>query len=151
MVSIEYMVQVMQAFNNGEAIESSIFDWDKDAWIIDDNPVWDWKNRKYRIQKAITFVPFDYTDNLLGKQIEYKEATYGRAVIIGQENDAVFIYDGSKWCYDELLNENCCVPIEMLYDNELCVNYGIKYGYKEFCETFTRLDGTKFEKEVVNG
>ena len=47
-------------------------------------------------------------------------------------------------------NLNIVEPVSKLSKQQINLS-GLGYTYESFCNIFTRLDGTKFEKEVDNG
>lgn len=73
MKSTEEKIEVMQAFLQGKRIRVSQKgkgEWTRYAIGIEPN--WDWKKYDYKVEEEPQYVPFDFSDDLLGMKIRYK-------------------------------------------------------------------------------
>lgn len=120
MERLNYMIKVMQAFAAGEAIQSMNIDFCT-PWKVESTPNWDWSTFDYRIKPRSKKVYFEYEDFL--NEIK-KNGLLVRSIK-----------------YRETL------AINRLTDMMICTTLG-SLSYELFCQRYTRLDGTKFEREV---
>ena len=63
MKTTKEMIEVMQAYLNGEQIEESI---DQKVWFTCE-PIWNWAKCDYRVKKKV-YVPFDTAEEFLAAQ-----------------------------------------------------------------------------------
>ena len=76
MKTTKEMIEVMQAYNNGEKIEAFYNDVLVDIYI----PEWNWEVRDYRVKPKNSYVPFETAEEFLtayrkhGEFIENKES-----------------------------------------------------------------------------
>ena len=66
MKTTKEMIEVMQAYLDGEQIEESI---DQKVWFTCE-PIWNWAKCDYRVKKKV-YVPFDTADEFLEAQREH--------------------------------------------------------------------------------
>ena len=66
MKTIKEMIEVMQAYLDGEQIEESI---DQKVWLTCE-PIWNWAKCDYRVKKKV-YVPFDTAEEFLEAQREH--------------------------------------------------------------------------------
>lgn len=110
MKTTKEMIEVMQAYLDGEQIEESI---DKKVWFTCE-PIWNWAKCDYRVKKKV-YVPFDTAEEFFEAQRKH-----GRDIIACGELYAnsyidcycnVFLYKGSEaniFTFNfETLLENC--------------------------------------------
>ena len=110
MKTTKEMIEVMQAYLDGEQIEESI---DKKVWFTCE-PIWNWAKCDYRVKKKV-YVPFDTAEEFFAAQRKH-----GRDIIACGELYAnsyidcycnVFLYKGSEaniFTFNfETLLENC--------------------------------------------
>ena len=110
MKTTKEMIEVMQAYLDGEQIEESI---DKKVWFTCE-PIWNWAKCDYRVKKKV-YVPFDTAEEFFAAQRKH-----GRDIIACGELYAnsyidcycnVFLYKGSEaniFTFNlETLFENC--------------------------------------------
>ena len=110
MKTTKEMIEVMQAYLDGEQIEESI---DKKVWFTCE-PIWNWAKCDYRVKKKV-YVPFDTAEEVFAAQRKH-----GRDIIACGELYAnsyidcycnVFLYKGSEaniFTFNlETLFENC--------------------------------------------
>ena len=95
MKTTKEMIEVMQAYLDGEQIEESI---DKKVWFTCE-PIWNWAKCDYRVKKKV-YVPFDTAEEFFAAQRKH-----GRDIIACGELYAnsyidcycnVFLYKGSE-------------------------------------------------------
>ena len=110
MKTTKEMIEVMQAYLDGEQIEESI---DKKVWFTCE-PIWNWAKCDYRVKKKV-YVPFDTAEEFFAAQrkhgidiIAFGEL-YANSYIDCYCN--VFLYKGSEaniFTFNlETLFENC--------------------------------------------
>ena len=110
MKTTKEMIEVMQAYLDGEQIEESI---DKKVWFTCE-PIWNWAKCDYRVKKKV-YVPFDTAEEFFAAQRKH-----GRDIIACGELYAnsyidcycnVFLYKGREaniFTFNfETLLENC--------------------------------------------
>ena len=68
MKTTKEMIEVMQAYLDGEQIEESI---DQKVWFTCE-PIWNWAKCDYRVKKKV-YVPFDTAEEFLAAQRKYGE------------------------------------------------------------------------------
>ena len=113
MKTTKEMIEVMQAYLDGEQIEESI---DKKVWFTCE-PIWNWAKCDYRVKKK-EYVPFDTAEEFFAAQRKH-----GRDIIACGELYAnsyidcycnVFLYKGSEaniFTFNfETFLENCTFP-----------------------------------------
>lgn len=61
----EQMIEVMQAYINGEQIE--FFD-ENTKWHDCANPLWNWDRHKYRVKRKLTYRPYKNAEEFLDGQ-----------------------------------------------------------------------------------
>ena len=66
MKTTKEMIEVMQAYLDGEQIEESI---DQKVWFTCE-PIWNWAKCDYRVKKKV-YVPFDTPEEFLAAQKEH--------------------------------------------------------------------------------
>ena len=64
MKTTKEMIEVMQAYDRGEKIESGY----GDVWVDIDMPEWSWGLRDYRVKPKPKYVPFDTAEEFLTAQ-----------------------------------------------------------------------------------
>jgi hypothetical protein len=102
------MINILQAFDAGKPIQRiHIKDDDPDNWedIIPsrgDIVVWDFNKYIYRIKPQSEYVPFDYTEELVGTNVTMKNR-HMRTMIIHQNEEGVTLGNGHKCSYKDLL------------------------------------------------
>ena len=110
MKTTKEMIEVMQAYLDGEHIEESI---DQKVWFTCE-PIWNWAKCDYRVKKKV-YVPFDTAEEFFAAQRKH-----GRDIIACGELYAnsyidcycnLFLYNGSEtniFTFNfETLFENC--------------------------------------------
>ena len=76
MKTTKEMIEVMQAYDNGEQIEC----FNDEQWKDVNNPIWDWLHNDYRVKPNKIYVPFHTPEEFLtayrkhGEFIENKES-----------------------------------------------------------------------------
>ena len=63
------MIEVMQAYDRGEKIESGY----GSVWVDIDMPEWSWGLRDYRVKPKKKYIPFDTADEFLAAQRKHGE------------------------------------------------------------------------------
>ena len=111
MKTTKEMIEVMQAYDRGEKIESGY----NGVWVDIDMPEWSWGLRDYRVKPKKKYIPFDTAEEFFAAQRKH-----GRDIIACGELYAnsyidcycnVFLYKGSEaniFTFNlETLFENC--------------------------------------------
>ena len=111
MKTTKEMIEVMQAYDNGEKIEAD----NNGVWVDIDMPEWSWGLRDYRVKPKKKYIPFDTAEEFFAAQRKH-----GRDIIACGELYAnsyidcycnVFLYKGSEaniFTFNfETLLENC--------------------------------------------
>ena len=111
MKTTKEMIEVMQAYDNGEKIEAD----NNGVWVDIDMPEWSWGLRDYRVKPKKKYIPFDTAEEFFAAQRKH-----GRDIIACGELYAnsyidcycnVFLYKGSEaniFTFNlETLFENC--------------------------------------------
>ena len=68
MKDIDEMIEVMQAYKNGEQIEFCYTDEVIKVWEDTGKPLWNWGDTDYRVKPKPKYVPFDTPDEFLEAQ-----------------------------------------------------------------------------------
>ena len=66
MKTTKEMIEVMQAYDKGEKIETLISGEQK-KWFDNKNPAWNWEKCDYRVKKKV-YIPFDTPEEFLAAQ-----------------------------------------------------------------------------------
>lgn len=125
------MIDVMQAYLDGEQIEESI---DQKVWFTCE-PIWNWTKCDYRVKPKKSYVPFDTAEEFLTAQREH-----GDGLISIDDNGVVKAHDisispdGSVYEHGENQWTSTCEYIGDL---------------KDLFEDFKMADGTPCGKEVT--
>lgn len=69
MKTTKEMIEVMQAYLDGEQIEESI---DQKVWFTCE-PIWNWAKCDYRVKPKKSYVPFDTAEEFLSAQMKHGE------------------------------------------------------------------------------
>ena len=69
MKTTKEMIEVMQAYDRGEKIESGY----GGVWVDIDMPEWSWGLRDYRVKPKLKYVPFDTAEEFLAAQRKHGE------------------------------------------------------------------------------
>ena len=69
MKTTKEMIEVMQAYDRGEKIESGY----GGVWVDIDMPEWSWGLRDYRVKPKPKYVPFDTAEEFLAAQRKHGE------------------------------------------------------------------------------
>ena len=69
MKTTKEMIEVMQAYDNGEKIEAGY----NGVWIDIDMPEWSWGLRDYRVKPKKKYIPFDTAEEFLAAQRAHGE------------------------------------------------------------------------------
>jgi len=106
MKTIDEMIAVMTAYNEGKQIELRSLDDEEDIWGYIEDPVWDWRDYDYRIKPEkpkLTYRPYDSEEELdeaikeHGIWLRKKDVT-SRILIIGYNCAGVYvILNGGKY------------------------------------------------------
>ena len=67
MKTIKEMIDVMQAYDRGEQIETRISGEQK-KWFDNKNPAWNWEKCDYRVKPKKKYVPFETAEEFLAAQ-----------------------------------------------------------------------------------
>ena len=68
MKDIDEMIEVMQAYKNGEQIEFCYTDEVIKVWEDTGKPLWNWGDTDYRVKPKPKYVPFDTADEFITAQ-----------------------------------------------------------------------------------
>ena len=129
MKTTKEMIEVMQAYLDGEQIEESI---DKKVWFTCE-PIWNWAKCDYRVKKKV-YVPFDTAEEFFEAQRKH-----GDGLISIDDNGVVKAHDisispdGSVYEHGENQWTSTCEYIGDL---------------KDLFEDFKMADGTPCGREV---
>ena len=124
MKTTKEMIEVMQAYDRGEKIESGY----GDVWVDIDMPEWSWGLRDYRVKPKPKYVPFDTAEEF----------------IIAQRNKGnVIINKGSGTKYNIFINASNIVYLVNIY------SFSFLSTLKKIFDEFTFTDGTPCGKEVI--
>ena len=102
MNNIEYMIQVMQSFANGEIIEWVSKDSNSNDWVETEEPSWDWQQYMYRIKPKDQYIPHTFADDLIGRKV-YAISDKYKAIILDQDSKGVTLGNCQSVSYDQLL------------------------------------------------
>ena len=123
MKTTKEMIEVMQAYLDGEQIEESI---DQKVWFTCE-PIWNWAKCDYRVKKKV-YVPFETADEFLAAQIEHGEVIVDKTS--GEKSNAY-------------VNKNGTVVSTKIFSNVWTIGcLGTIFRYYKF------EDGTPCGKEV---
>lgn len=125
MKTIQEMIQIMQAYQEGKQIQ--IYDKMHKQWV-DDEPNWNWGLHEYRIKPKQEFVPFESTE-------EFLEAQRKHGVKIKRIEDDILLDIYVNYYTDRVLLVDSIGTIENTLLSILYRNYKF-------------LDGTPCGKEV---
>ena len=129
MKTTKEMIEVMQAYLDGEQIEESI---DQKVWFTCE-PIWNWAKCDYRVKKKV-YVPFDTAEEFLEAQREHE----GGMICI--EDGCVF-----GW-HDVSITLNGHVFLHKRNKSGEVINF---FGnLSDLFEYFKMADGTPCGKEV---
>lgn len=101
MKTTQEKIEVMQAFLQGKQIEISQNgqdDWEK---YRTNEPIWDWHKFDYKVEGELQYIPFDFSDDLLGMKIKDDDSKYQ---ITYQDSEGIGTYH-SFVRYQQLLDE----------------------------------------------
>ena len=71
MKDIDEMIEVMQAYKNGEQIEFCYTDEVIKVWEDTGKPLWNWGDTDYRVKPKPKYVPFETAEEFLEAQNEH--------------------------------------------------------------------------------
>ena len=129
MKTTKEMIEVMQAYLDGEQIEESI---DKKVWFTCE-PIWNWAKCDYRVKKKV-YVPFDTAEEFFAAQRKHG----------GEFISSYFI--GLLKFNDIYINADGLIFIRT--EDERGVNFNYYGDLKDLFEKFKFSDGTPCGKEV---
>ena len=124
MKTTKEMIEVMQAYDNGDKIEADY----NGVWIDIDMPEWSWGLRDYRVKPKKKYIPFDTAEEF----------------ITAQRKKGRFIIDkksGTK--YNIFINASNIVYLTNIY------SFSFSGTLQKIFDEFTFTDGTPCGKEVV--
>ena len=124
MKTTKEMIEVMQAYDRGEKIESGY----GGVWVDIDMPEWSWGLRDYRVKPKKKYIPFDTAEEF----------------ITAQRKKGRFIIDkksGTK--YNIFINASNIVYLTNIY------SFSFFGTLQKIFDEFTFTDGTPCGKEVV--
>ena len=124
MKTTKEMIEVMQAYDRGEKIESGY----GGVWVDIDMPEWSWGLRDYRVKPKKKYIPFDTAEEF----------------ITAQRKKGRFIIDkksGTK--YNIFINASNIVYLTNIY------SFSFFGTLQKIFDEFTFTDGTPCGKEVI--
>ena len=124
MKTTKEMIEVMQAYDNGEKIEAGY----NGVWVDIDMPEWSWGLRDYRVKPKPKYVPFETAEEF----------------ITAQRKKGRFIIDkksGTK--YNIFINASNIVYLTNIY------SFSFFGTLQKIFDEFTFTDGTPCGKEVI--
>ena len=129
MKDIDEMIEVMQAYKNGEQIEFCYTDEVIKVWQdTNGKPLWNWGDTDYRVKPKPKYVPFETAEEF----------------IIAQRNKGnVIINKGSGTKYNIFINASNIVYLVNIY------SFSFLSTLKKIFDEFTFTDGTPCGKEVI--
>ena len=129
MKDIDEMIEVMQAYKNGEQIEFCYTDEVIKVWEDTGKPLWNWGDTDYRVKPKPKYVPFDTAEEF----------------ITAQRKKGRFIIDkksGTK--YNIFINASNIVYLTNMYA------FGFIGTLQKIFDEFTFTDGTPCGKEELD-
>ena len=124
MKTTKEMIEVMQAYDRGEKIETGY----GGDWVDIDMPEWSWGLRDYRVKPKKKYIPFDTAEEFITSQRKK-----GRFIIDKKS--------GTK--YNIFINASNIVYLVNIY------SFSFLSTLKKIFDEFTFTDGTPCGKEVV--
>ena len=127
MKTIKEMIEVMQAYERGDKIETCISGEQK-KWFDNKNPACNWEKCDYRVKPKKKYVPFDTAEEFLAAQrvhginINHIGASSKFLCFVGCDNKVIIM--------------------DTLY------KYKVNVDFRLLCDFYTFADGTPCGKEV---
>ena len=129
MKSTKEMIEVMQAYENGEQIEFCYTDEVIKVWQdTNEKPLWNWGDTDYRVKPKPKYVPFDTAEEFFAAQRKK-----GRFIIDKKS--------GTK--YNIFINASNIVYLTNIY------SFSFFGTLQKIFDEFTFTDGTPCGKEII--